>query len=371
VDFRAWIHNAWDIDRNQPGCPDGTTGKFHICRRPEPPPPPPPPPPLPPPPLPQAVAAQEEKAAKALKGSPQFFHALQDERLFRSFCPGRQPPATEEDMARTFATCESRHASKAILLVRRALASLQQNRSASYDRGAAEEAAASLYCLAAARLILQEERDAMAAQAEAGDLVVPVPTSANIVCAIIAMAVAGGEIDLVPGETEKLPKAEFVFDVKAPESSDQEEADFALLLCARVVLEDDPEVVQISQRRGSGEVVTAEQYRRLASMLRARFETYREVNNKTVGIVIRAFEPSRVDDVANACRQLAADHKVPVMLPATDLSSKLLGMDVQDLEARIAEFWGELGVIRSRRPRRTVAAAPSPSGGPAVAPRGS
>jgi hypothetical protein len=38
--------------------------------------------------------------------------------------------------------------------------------------------------------------------------------------------------------------------------------------------------------------------------------------------VIRAFEPSRVDDVANACRQLAADHKVPVMLPATDLSSK-------------------------------------------------
>jgi hypothetical protein len=190
---------------------------------------------------------------------------------------------TPKLLVQAIARCSPGRAQAAILFVRRALYSLDRQPGSTVERHAAENAAACLYCLAVARLIAEEERDAIVSRARAGDLVVSVPTDANIVCAIVAMAVSGGELDLVPGKSETLPQAEYVFDVKAPESSDQLEADFAHLVYLKV-FENDGDAQLSSVERGSD--LLPDQWRKLMSKLRARFETYRDVRNKTVGVIL-------------------------------------------------------------------------------------
>ena len=48
---------------------------------------------------------------------------------------------------------------------------------------------------------------------------------------------------------------------------------------------------------------------------------------------------------AEGIQGFAATHEVPVMLPATEATTALLGMDAGTLLAEIREFWAELQVL--------------------------
>jgi hypothetical protein len=64
---------------------------------------------------------------------------------------------------------------------------------------------------------------------------------------------------------------------------------------------------------------------------------------------------------AEAVQGFAGAHKVPVMLPATEATTALLGMDAGTLLAEIREFWAELQVLS-----RPVSQLPTHSGAPAM-----
>lgn len=318
------------------------------------------------------IEVQEEKATKALQQTPPFFGVLQDRMLFRLFRPGEPVPMDEMAMVRSISRCPAEKAQEAILLVRRALGRVNKNRLSDADQEAAEKAAANLYCLAVARLIVEQERDRLASRCRAGDYVIHVPTDTNIICAIIAMAVSGGELDLTPPDPKKpksekkLPKAKFIFDVKAPEVSEQLAADFVLAVCVKL-FENDEEVTQINVDRGSSGTLTAHHQDRLMSKLEARLETLRDVNFQTVGIVVSGLDAGTLARFAVACRDLAMRHRLPLLVPNEVLGQTLFGISAEHLADRIAEFWEELRILRRDRTVEREDLAPSkPRGAPGM-----
>lgn len=297
-----------------------------------------------------SIQVQEEKAAKALQRTPAFLAELQDKKLFGLFRPGETVPADELTMVQSVARCPADLAQEAILLVRRALNRVNKNHLSDSEQEAAERAAADLYCLAVARLIVEEERTRLASHCNAGDYLIHVPTDTNIICAIIAMAVSGGELDFKSADPEnfggeQLPEAKFVVSVKAPEASEQFAADFALAVSARLFAKD-AEVMKVSLDRGSGGTLTAHQQDRLMSKLGAWLVSVRDVDFQTVGIVVRGLDAVTTNSFAVACSEFAQRHRLPLLIPNRELGKALLGMDANHLADHVKEFWRQFRILR-------------------------
>ena len=173
-------------------------------------------------PSPWPIGAPHERLAARLLGAASaspFFQALQGE-VAGEFT-GTPAPQTAVPMVRRFTECPAGQVLDLFTVVRRALLAVP---SAGPARQAAEEAAAALYCLAACRLVDQAAHAARIAGA--GAYVIDVPSSERVVCAIIATALFGGELRLMPAEQPGLPCPEYVFEVKVPAGGDQIATDF-------------------------------------------------------------------------------------------------------------------------------------------------
>lgn len=160
---------------------------------------------------------------------------------------------------------------------------------------------------------------------------IDVPSSERVVCAIIATALFGGELRLMPAEQPGLPCPEYVFEVRVPAGGDQIATDFERAAYV-AVFPNDRETTEISLDSGP---LSPEQGARLA----ARLRTITKVRRASLALVVHGLAR------AEAVHGFAGAHEVPVMLPATEATTALLGMDAGTLLAEIREFWAELQVL--------------------------
>lgn len=268
-------------------------------------------------------------------GALPFFRALQDE-FADEFPQIPIPPATASEMVQRFEDCPAEQVQQLFYVVRRSLLTMPPHMEPGGQRQA-EEAAAALYFLAACRLVDREVHAAGVAASGACAYVLHVPRSEHVICAVIATALFGGELRLEPGSERDLPAPEGVFEVKVPAGGDQIAADFER--AAYVALfANDRTTTEVGLDAGP---LTPDQRKALA----ARIRTIRNVRKRSMTLVVPSFTH------ADACEGFADTHRLPVMLPATEATTALLGMDVDTLLAEIREFWNELDVSKRADPQ--------------------
>lgn len=264
-----------------------------------------------------------------------FFDSLRNE-MADAF-PQTPAPKTAAEMVQRLAECPAGEVQEMFFVVRRALLQVRQAGRDRSVRQAAEEAAAALYWLAACRLVDQAARSA--------PKVMHVPSDEHIVCAIIATALFGGELRVKPAAEPGLPAPEYVYEVRVPASGDRIDTDFER--AAYVALfPNDREATEIALDTGP---LDEKQRKRLA----ARFRTIQKVHRASLALVVPGFVQ------AEAIQGFATTHAVPVLLPAGEAATALLGMEAGTLVAEIREFWAELEVL-SRPASQPPAHEPAP-----------
>ncbi|WP_034925199.1 toll/interleukin-1 receptor domain-containing protein [Candidatus Accumulibacter vicinus] len=271
--------------------------------------------------------ADQERLASKLLGAPaalRFFESLQREFADEFALPS---PPSAASMVQRFSASPEDQVDRLFLVVRRALLAVPPTDEPHVSRRAAEEAAAALYFVAACRLVDQAVRTA-----SGGDYVLHVPRSERIVCAIISTALFGGEIRLVPSDEAELPASEYVFKVDVAACGDQIVEEFERAVFA-VVMANDRDTPEVS--KGSGPLHPDH-----AKRLAARLRSIRQVHRNSLSLVVHGLTQ------ADACHGFATTYTVPVMLPASEATAALLGMDAGTLLAEIREFWSELEVLR-------------------------
>ncbi|MCM8623294.1 MAG: TIR domain-containing protein [Candidatus Accumulibacter sp.] len=271
--------------------------------------------------------ADQERLANKLLGTPAalpFFESLQREFAEEFALPN---PPDAASMVQCFSASPAAQVDQLFLVVRRALLAVPPIDELQVSRRAAEEAAAALYLVAACRLVDQAVRTA-----SGGGYVLHVPRSERIVCAIISTALFGGEIRLVPSDEAELPVSEYVFEVKVAACGDQIVEEFERAAFT-VVMANDRDAPEVSKSSGP---LHPDHARRLA----ARLRSIRQVRRKSLSLVVHGLTQ------ADACHGFATTYTVPVMLPASEATAALLGMDAGTLLAEIREFWSELEVLR-------------------------
>lgn len=275
-------------------------------------------------------AEQERLAIKLLGAAPLYFEALRSE-----YADGFKSPSPQNaaEMVRQFSGCPSEQVQQLFFVVRRALNAVPVSSHDPGSRRAAEEAAAALYFVAACRLVDQSVRQ----ESAASGYVLHVPWSEGILCAVIATALFGGELRLVPSDEPDLPCSEYVFEVKVPACGDQVAEDFERAVFA-VVMANDADAPEVS--KGSGRLEP-----RYSERLAARLRTIKDVHRRSLSLVVRGLTH------ADGCQGFGMTHRVPVMLPATEATTALLGMNAGTLLAELREFWSELQVLRRPAPQ--------------------
>lgn len=276
-------------------------------------------------------------------GALPFFCALKGE--FADEFPQTPIPSTTSEMVHRFEDCPAEQVQQLFYVVRRSLLAMPSNRKAG-GRRQAEEAAAALYFLAACRLVDQAAHAAGAAAPGACAYVLHVPRSEHVICAVIATALFGGELRLGPGGEQDLPYPEGVFEVKVPVGGDQIAADFERAAFV-ALFANDRTTMAIGLDAGP---LTPEQRKALA----ARIRTIKKVRKRSMTLVVHGLAR------AEAGEGFANTHQVPVMLPATEATTALLGMDVDTLLAEIREFWNELDVSKRADPHAQPPSQTSP-----------
>ena len=257
-----------------------------------------------------------------IDGAKPFYEALKFE--FASEYVGTAIPQSAAEIVKHFAESPPEQVQPLFYMVRRALREVPPKERNPAERKQAEEAAAALYCLAACRLV---DRAALAA----GDYMFQVPSSERVICAIIATALFGGELRLLPAEEPGLPRPEYVFEVKVPAAGDQIVGSFERAVYV-ALFQNDRDAPHLSL---DSEPLNDGQIKRLA----ARLGTIKHVRRGSLALVVHGIADR------GASQPFANKHLVPVMFPATEATAALLGMDAGDLLAEIREFWDELDVL--------------------------
>lgn len=234
--------------------------------------------------------------------------------------------ALPEDVVRWFETCSPGAVQELFWAVRRALQTVASDGANPPASEPIRKAATALYFLAACRLV-----DATACSGPPGcnGRVMHVPTSAAIICAIVATAVFGGELRFAEGEASDHPCYDYAFEVGSPITSDQQVHDFERAVFI-AMLPNDREATEVALDSGP---LSDHQRARLA----ARIRTIRHVQRASLALVFRC----RPDET-RAPNHFAGQHEVPILIPTTEATSTLLGMSPADLQAEIDEFWSEL-----------------------------
>jgi hypothetical protein len=234
-------------------------------------------------------------------------------------------------MVERFAECPAEQVQRLFWLVRRALRRLPPSNVDPAARHQAEEAAAALYYLAACRLVDRAAHEERVADPDARKYLTYVPDGEPVVCAVIAMALFGGELHLRPGEQPGQPVPPYVFTVKVPNGGDQVASDFERAVYAALLPNDreTPEIIL-----GSGPL-TGPQAARLATHI----DNLRQVEKRSIALVVYGLVQ------IGPCEAKVKQYQVPTLLPTTEVTSMLLGMDADRLLTEIHKFWEALEVL--------------------------
>lgn len=283
-------------------------------------------------PVPLIEIGQQRLANRLLgkAASAQFLDALMSE-FVEEFYPALAP-VTAAAMVQRFMESTGDEIQKLFYVVRRALQSVPAQGQLA-ERRHVEEVAAALYFLAACRLVVQAQH---AAKPGNERYVLHVPTDDQVICAVIATALFGGELHLVPSDDPKRPLPRDTFTVKPPAGGEQIEIDFERAVYF-VVFAGNRNETEGTLDAGP---LSPEQRTELA----ARFRTITKVRRGSLTLVVHGIKQ------ADAVHGFADRYRVPVMIPATEATTTLLGMDADTLRAEIREFWSELHAFQRSEP---------------------
>lgn len=242
-----------------------------------------------------------------------------------------EPLRTPDEIVSFFLNASPQKVQKLFIVVRRALRALPASTLYNLSiRRKSQEAAAALYFLAACRLVdVEAKRACLAVPGSA--YVLRLARCERLICAVIANALFGGQLRFASNEGLGPPVPDYVFEVRVPESGDELEGAF-LRAVYNVVFENDRG--ETKRSIGSGPLSKEESAR-----LKARLNTYKNVTDDTVALVVRGLGDGY------SVRDFADKHEVPVMLESSEVTTAILGMDVDELLAEISEFWRELQAL--------------------------
>jgi len=257
-----------------------------------------------------------------------YFQALQEEMMADEFT-GTSASLTAAAMVQRFAECPAEQVQQLFYVVRRALLAVPLAGGDHAARHAAEEAAVALYCLAACRLVDRALRAAP---------VMHVPSGEPLVCAIIATELCGGELRLVPAEQPSVPRPEYVFEVRVPAGGDQVATDFERAAFV-ALFQNDPEATEVA-------LDSAPLKNHQRAKLAAHIGEIRHVRRCSMALVVYGLAQT------GHYRTFATEHQVPILLPASEATRVLVGMDADRLRAEIHKFWETLEVLS--RPARSA-----------------
>ena len=262
----------------------------------------------------------DQMGIKQLRAAGHLFAALQ--RVFAEEISDSHIPKTPAELVQRFRVSPAEEVEDLFVVVRRALLNMPSSGRDASARHASGEAAAGLYCIAACRLVNRKAR-------EESDYLMHVPLSENVVYAVIVTALFGGELRLVLAGQADAPQPEYVFDVPATYGGDQLIEDFERAAYVAVFENRWESSSDVSKDTGP---LTEQQRTELA----VRIRSIKRVKRASLALVVR--NPISTE----ACNNFATNHQIPVMLPTSEVTTALVGMDAETLLAHIREFWGEL-----------------------------
>ena len=190
------------------------------------------------------------------------------------------------------------------------------------------EAVTALYMLAALRLV-----DATASRA--GNHVVFVPRNEQIFCAIIATALFGGALKIIPDYESQLPKPEYVFEVYASAAGDYVTASFERAMYAAIY--------QNNRKIDLSTLDSEELNEQETSDLEERLHSIRAIDDQNLCLVVTA------GISADRAVPVSDKFKVPTLFKSNGVSKVLLGMTHENLISKIEEFWRQIDMIRKQQ----------------------
>lgn len=258
-------------------------------------------------------------ATRLLSESKSYFQCLIDE--FPNRFPETGVPRSERAMVEFFLSCPPEQVKTLFFLVRRSLKVMVQANINDSVKNQAYQAVSAMYCLAAMQLVNKEAH-------QQGHYLVKVPRDENIICAIIATALFGGELHLQLTDQIDLPDFEYAFQVTVPAVGDR--LQLGLERAIYTALRQNKKGVL--EAALDCQPLTPDELNDLLELL----ETIKEIEQRCLVLVVKAhsdFESSIM--VANK-------YQIPMMFPTNEVSSILLGMEAGRLLAGIKQFWREL-----------------------------
>ena len=274
------------------------------------------------------LAAQRQWAANRLADAPDFHSQLRRDHW------GGRPPAclangNAEQLTAWLCAADASACDTALLATRRALSKLpaKEGRAVRLD---AEHAAVALYFLAACRRVSLAV-DALGSRQG----LVRVPSDAHVYCAVIATILSGGRLEMQPSPQHAgLPGPAYAFDVQGAPTGDGAPYAFDRAVYAAVF----PNAARTTHFTLDHQPLSKAE----AVALRARLNSLRNVDEKTVTLVVRL---GCARDQADAFGRAYA---LPVFICDPDLAKDVLGVDADDLVADLAEFWHQLSEFPSQ-----------------------
>ena len=186
-------------------------------------------------------------------------------------------------------------------------------------------AVTALYLFAALRLV-----DAASTQ---GGYFVFVPSNERILCAIIATALFGGSLKVLPDYKTHLPVPEYAFEINVPASGDYVTDSFERAMY--VALYENNQKVDLStldsQKLNPFEII----------QLKDRIESY-QIDKLNICVVVTGGIIS-VDSAVT----VSNTYQVPTLFQSDDTAKVLIGMTHEELASKIIEFWQHLKRLRS------------------------
>lgn len=274
----------------------------------------------PPPPSDQPLLLQASLAIARLEATSAYWPALQQDDY-----DGARPPASAMSSPSAFVQwllTVPVDKTKVLDLFAALGRSLDKIAEKAAERHAAEQATVGLYCLLACRLV-----DVAQIKIH-GQMAVELASDAPLICALVATARFGGELQLELSGTDGLPCPEHAYLVNRAPVADQPGYEFDRSVF-RAVFAGGQEADEVSE--GDGPLTEAQQEK-----LEARLRAIRKRQRKTLALIVRVCA-----DRSPVC-SFADTYQVPVFLPSEALSLPLLGMSAEKLQAEVREFWTSL-----------------------------
>lgn len=225
-----------------------------------------------------------------------------------------------------FCSCPTDNVLQLFKVSRKALnqvdfSSLQQS-----DKDAVLEAVTALYMLASMRLV-----DATISK-QSGH-VLYVPRNEHIICAIIATALFGGCLKLLPDYQTQLPQPEFSYEVYASNNGDYHTQSFERAM-----------YVSIYQNNRKVDLTALDSQslnKQEIADLESRLYTIREIKDSNLCLVISS------GISADRAASVSDKFQIPTLFHSNEVENALLGMTHQQLVSHIKEFWLQLNSIRN------------------------